>query len=255
MKRVFAAIAMSGLGACAWAAQDQPIELKSDTDRISYSLGNQIGSEIKGKASSLNPEILVKAIQDAISGAEPLMSAEDMRTSLAEYKRQMIAQAQAQRQQELARVTEEGKAFLAENAKKEGVVTLPSGLQYKVIEAGTGKSPGSRDKVTVEYRGTLVDGSEFDSSYKRGKPATFPVHGVIPGWMEALQLMKEGAHWEVFIPPELAYGKNGQMAGRTLIFDVKLNSVEEAPPEGGEAAQAPGAAAKPAAATDKPAGK
>jgi FKBP-type peptidyl-prolyl cis-trans isomerase FklB len=252
MKRVFAAIAMSSLGACAWAAQDQPTELKSDTDRISYSLGNQIGGEIKGKASNLNPEILVKAIQDAISGAKPLMSAEEMRNSLADFKRQMLAQAQAQRQQELTRMAEEGKAYLAENAKKEGVVTLPSGLQYKVIEAGEGKSPGPRDKVTVEYRGTLVDGSEFDSSYKRGKPATFPLHGVIPGWTEALQLMKEGAHWEIFIPPDLAYGNSGQMAGRTLIFDVKLNSVEQAAPEGAEAAKTQGAGAKAAETADKP---
>ena len=124
---------------------------------------------------------------------------------------------------------QQGEAFLATNAQVEGVVTLPSGLQYKIIREGTGKQPTASDTVTVHYRGTLIDGAEFDSSYSRGQPATFPVNGVIQGWVEALQLMKEGAKWQLFIPPELAYGERG--AGRdigpnaTLIFDVELLTV------------------------------
>jgi FKBP-type peptidyl-prolyl cis-trans isomerase FklB len=125
----------------------------------------------------------------------------------------------------------EGEAFLAENKKKEGVITLPSGLQYKVIKAGTGKKPKATDTVTVHYQGTLTDGKEFDSSYRRGQPVTFPVNGVIPGWTEALQLMEEGAKWQVFIPSSLAYGDRG--AGRdigphaTLIFEIELVSIQE----------------------------
>jgi len=124
----------------------------------------------------------------------------------------------------------DGEKFLAENAKKAGVKVLPSGLQYKVITTGTGKSPKATDTVTTQYKGTLIDGTEFDSSYKRGEPATFPVSGVIPGWTEALQLMKEGAKWQLFLPPNLAYGERG--AGRdigpnsTLIFEVELISVK-----------------------------
>ena len=125
----------------------------------------------------------------------------------------------------------EGEAFLAENKKKEGVITLPSGLQYKVIKAGTGKKPKATDTVTVHYQGTLIDGKEFDSSYRRGQPVTFPVNGVIPGWTEALQLMEEGAKWQIFIPSSLAYGDRG--AGRdigphaTLIFEIELVSIQE----------------------------
>jgi FKBP-type peptidyl-prolyl cis-trans isomerase FklB len=132
----------------------------------------------------------------------------------------------------------DGAAFLAENKKKEGVVTLPSGLQYKIITQGTGNTPKATDTVTVNYRGSLVDGTEFDSSYKRGQPATFPVNGVIKGWTEALQLMKEGAKWQLFIPSDLAYGEKG--AGNvigpnaTLIFDVELISAKEASQESPE---------------------
>jgi FKBP-type peptidyl-prolyl cis-trans isomerase FklB len=123
-----------------------------------------------------------------------------------------------------------GEAFLSENKKKEGVKTLPSGLQYKVIKAGTGKKPGLNDTVTVQYRGTLIDGTEFDSSYRRGQPATFPVSGVIPGWTEALPLMEEGAKWQLFIPPNLAYGERGAGGligpNAALIFEVELISVQ-----------------------------
>ncbi len=130
-----------------------------------------------------------------------------------------------QRVQEEAKYRAEGSEFLASNAKKQGVITLPSGLQYKVLEEGTGRSPGPNDSVTVHYRGTLIDGNEFDSSYGNNEPATFQVGGVIPGWTEALQLMKEGAKWQLFIPPDLAYGKRGPLSDRTLIFEVELISI------------------------------
>ena len=125
----------------------------------------------------------------------------------------------------------EGEVFLAENKKKEGVTTLPSGLQYKVIKAGTGKKPKSTDTVTVNYRGTLIDGTEFDSSYRRGEPASFGVSGVIPGWTEAMQLMQEGAKWQVVVPPNLAYGEKGAGPNigpnATLIFEIELISIQE----------------------------
>jgi len=141
-----------------------------------------------------------------------------------------MAEAEAMAKEMGEKNLKEGEAFLQENAKREGVVALPSGLQYEVIEEGTGKSPKPGDEVTVHYRGTLVDGTVFDSSYERGEPVTFPVEGVIPGWTEALQLMKEGAKWKLFIPPSLAYGERGagQVIGpnATLLFEVELISVQ-----------------------------
>ena len=164
MKRVLAAVVGSSLGLCAWAAQDPAVELKSDADQMNYSLGYQIGGDFKGQADTFNPQIVLKGMNDGLSGAEPLMTPEQMRSSLAKLKTQLLAQAQAQRQEALKKMEEEGKAFLAENAKKDGVVTLPSGLQYKVIEPGTGKSPGLQDTVTVDYQGTLIDGSKVKNT-------------------------------------------------------------------------------------------
>ena len=172
------------------------------------------------------PEL--KRIRDALEGKEPGMSPEEIRETISSLqKRAFIAQQQRLREQ-AAKNLEEGKAFLAENAKKEGVKTLPSGLQYRVITEGTGASPKAGETVTVNYRGTFLDGTEFDSSYKRGKPASFQVDGVIAGWTEALQLMKPGDKWQLFVPSELAYGQRGM--GRippnsTLIFEVELVSL------------------------------
>ncbi len=226
MNKLLTALAVAAVWPSAWA-EDAPVGLADQADRINYSVGFRVGSDFKGKGA-LNPELLVKGIQDAVAGAEPLISREAMQGALADLQRQAVAEAQAKRQQELDRLIEEGRVFLGENAGKEGVVTLPSGLQYRVIEPGSGDSPGPQDSVTADYRGTLIDGSEFDSSYKRGQPATFALQGVIPGWTEALQLMRPGAHWELFIPPDLAYGDQGKLAGQTLVFDVKLLSVTPA---------------------------
>jgi FKBP-type peptidyl-prolyl cis-trans isomerase FklB len=228
MKPLFAALLQTGLCVCAWAGEDAPAALQSEADRLNYSVGYRVGSDLKAQGAEVEAEMLVRGIADALSGTVPALSAEEMWTSLAALQQKAIADAEGKRQETLARLREEGRAFLAENAKKEGVVALPSGLQYRVLESGNGPSPKAEDTVTVDYKGTLIDGTEFDSSFKRGEPATFPVQGVIAGWTEALQRMKVGDHWELLIPAELAYGDQGQLAGRALIFDVKLLAVQAA---------------------------
>ncbi len=204
---------------------------KDQKDKVSYSIGVEIGKNLKKQSVDVNSEFLVKGVKDAYSGEKLLLTDDEMKEALTAFQREMMA-----KQMEIAKKTgeknqKEGEAFLAENKAKEGVTVLPSGLQYKVIKAGTGKKPKATDKVTVHYRGTLIDGTEFDSSYRRGQPVSFPVNGVIAGWTEALQLMEEGAKWQVVIPSKLAYGERG--AGpqigpnATLIFEIELISVEE----------------------------
>lgn len=205
-------------------------ELKNEKDKINYSVGYQVGSDLKRQGVEIKPEVLVKGVQDAIDGTEPLLSQEDMRSTLVALQKRIMAAQQEQNMKKAQENLAAGKAFLDENAKKNGVKTLPSGLQYMVIKEGTGKKPGKNDTVTVDYRGTLIDGTEFDSSFKRGQPATFQLNRVIPGWTEALQLMKEGSKWKLFIPPDLAYGERGAGGtigpNSTLIFDVELLSVK-----------------------------
>lgn len=210
-----------------WAAE--PVKLDDDSSRISYSLGYQIGGDFKRQGVEMNAEAVVKGIEDAISGAEPMIPPKAMNNLLVTLKRKVVADEQSKlkkgRREEELRYIAEGKKFIVENAAKPGVKTTASGLQYKVIEPGKGKSPAATDKVTVNYRGTLINGNEFDSSYKRGKPISFSLNGVIKGWTEGLQLIKEGGKIQLFIPPPLAYGDRGPMAHRTLIFDVELISV------------------------------
>jgi FKBP-type peptidyl-prolyl cis-trans isomerase FklB len=200
-------------------AQEKPA-LKNQKEKVSYIIGMDIGSNLKRQSIDVDPNILAKGVQDALSGAKPLLSNEEIQETMVAFQKEMMEK-QKQR----------GEAFLSENKKKEGVKTLPSGLQYKVIKAGTGRKPKLNNTVTINYRGTLVDGTEFDSSYRHGQPATFPVSGVIPGWTEALQLMEEGAKWQLFIPPNLAYGERGAGGligpNATLIFEVELISVQE----------------------------
>ncbi len=219
------ALALSG---AAFAADAQ--ELKSEKDRVSYSIGMDLGSNLKKQEIEIDPDVLAKGLKDSYRGAKTALSQEEAHRTILEFRQAMMAK-QAEKMKIIAEKNKrEGEKFLAENAKKAGVKTLPSGLQYKVLTPGTGKTPKATDTVTVNYKGTLIDGTEFDSSYKRGQPATFPVSGVIAGWTEGLQLMKEGAKYELFIPPNLAYGERG--AGRdigpdaTLIFEVTLLSVK-----------------------------
>ena len=213
-------------------AAAEPLKLEEETPRINYSLGYQIGGDFKRQGVEMDAEAVVQGIRDALAGAEPQMTPAEMNATLSELKRTVVAN---QRQRNVERELDyikEGKEFLEQNAKKEGVVTTDSGLQYKVIQPGTGKTPGPEDQVTVHYRGTFIDGKPFDSSYKKNKPATFRVNGVIKGWSEGLQLMKEGGKSQFFIPENLAYGDRGPLAHRTLIFEVELLKVEKAPLEG-----------------------
>lgn len=204
---------------------EDAMKLEDETARINYSLGYQIGGDFKRQGVELNSEAVVKGMQDALSGSEPMMSQEEMNAMLVELKRKVVAQQRAKRRESELEKVAAGKKYLEENAKKPGVVTTPSGLQYKIIEAGSGKTPGSTDTVTVNYRGTLINGNEFDSSYDKGKPVSFPLNGVIKGWTEGLQLVKEGGKIQLVIPSQLAYGDRGPLAHQTLVFDVELISI------------------------------
>lgn len=206
----------------------------SEKEKLSYSIGYTQGNNMTGffKAQSveLDTNTVVEAFKAGFSGAKPVLTEQEIHQTLSELQKNIAAK-QAEGMKETAEKNKKaGEAFLAENKKKEGVITLPDGLQYKVLKEGAGKTPKATDKVQVNYRGTLIDGREFDSSYKRGEPATFQVNAVIPGWAEALQLMKAGSKWEVFIPSSLAYGEKGagHMIGpdSTLIFEIELLSIE-----------------------------
>jgi len=205
----------------------EALKLDSETARINYSLGYQIGGDFKRQGVEIDAEAVVKGIEDALSGAEPLMPAEQMQAMLVELKRKIVEEQKARLHNVELKAIEEGKQYRENYGKQEGVVTTSSGLQYKIIEPGSGKTPGPADKVTVNYRGTLIDGKEFDSSYKKGEPATFPLNSVIKGWTEGLQHVKEGGKIQLVIPPGLAYGKRGPLSNQTLVFDVELISVGE----------------------------
>ncbi|MDH5768788.1 MAG: FKBP-type peptidyl-prolyl cis-trans isomerase [Nitrospirota bacterium] len=224
-------IALSLVLLVSQVSAEEKLILKDQKDKVSYSIGTNIGNNFKKQSVDINPDALVQGIKDALSGEKALMTEQEMNETMKAFQQEMMT-----KQAELAKIVgeknkTEGDIFLAENKKKKGVITLPSGLEYKVINEGSGAIPKLTDKVTVHYRGTLIDGTEFDSSYRRGQTATFPVNGIIAGWKEALQLMKAGSKWQLFIPPTLAYGERG--AGRTigpnatLIFDIELLSIEE----------------------------
>lgn len=202
--------------------------LEDTKDKINYSVGFQIGGDFRRQGVELNPEALVRGVRDAMGEKEPLLPKEEMWSTLSAMKKKLDLSERKQKSQRIAEDVRAGTAFLMENAKKEGVVTLESGLQYVVLSEGSGKSPKANDNVTVRYRGTLVDGSEFDSTDRRGKPATFRVDEAIPGWRQALPLMKEGARWKIFLPSRLAYDGRGPLEGKTVIFELELVSVTPA---------------------------
>jgi len=207
------------------------VELKDQKDKVSYGIGVSIGNNLKRQSVEVNLDVLFQGIKDSLAGGKMLMTEQEISETMMNFQKELMAKQQAHRKELGEKNKKEGEEFLAENKKKEGVVTLPSGLQYKVIKEGDGKVPTINDTVTVNYRGTLIDGTEFDSSYKRGQPVTFPVKGVIPGFSEALQLMKVGSKWQLFMPSNLAYGERG--AGEeigpnaTLIFELELLSIKE----------------------------
>jgi FKBP-type peptidyl-prolyl cis-trans isomerase FklB len=219
------------IGILAGQVYAQDVVLQTQKDKVSYSIGMDIGMTLKNQSIEVDPAILSRGIKDSMTGQKPLMTEQEIRDTITAFQKEMTAKQQELAKQMGEKNKKEGETFLAENKKKEGVKTLASGLQYKVIKAGTGKKPKATDTVTTNYRGTLVDGTEFDSSARQGKPATFRVNGVIPGWTEALQLMEEGAKWQLFIPSNLAYGERGTQGGpigpnAALIFDIELISIQ-----------------------------
>jgi FKBP-type peptidyl-prolyl cis-trans isomerase FklB len=204
--------------------------LETLQQKASYSFGVDFAKRLKQQGIDLDIPALTRGITDAASGNALAFEEGEMTQVKAEYTQKLRAELMQQQQELAAKNLEAGKQFLAENAKKEGVVTLESGLQYKVIKNGDGPSPQAEDTVTTHYRGTLIDGREFDSSYKRGQPASFPVKGVIKGWTQALLMMKVGDKWELYVPPELAYGaqQRGEVIepNSTLLFEIELLEIK-----------------------------
>jgi FKBP-type peptidyl-prolyl cis-trans isomerase len=212
--------------------------LKTSKEKFSYALGMNLGTSLHKQGVEVDPAIVAQGLRVALAGGKTLLTPAEAQAAMMEVQKGL-----QQKQQEKMQVTgeankKEGDAFLTANKTKEGVVTLPSGLQYKILKAGAGPKPTANDSVVCNYRGTLINGTEFDSSYKRGQPATFPVSGVIKGWTEALQLMPVGSKWQLFIPSSLAYGERGAGGDigpdATLIFEVELMSIQEKPADDGK---------------------
>jgi FKBP-type peptidyl-prolyl cis-trans isomerase FklB len=227
-----ALVAILGVWAAWGAFAADPSPLKDPKERISYTLGMNFGRDLKRNNVEISPDLFVKGLNDALGGGKTLLTEEEGREIMMAFQQEMRAKMTEKQKGDSDKNKKTGDAFLAENKKKEGVQTTASGLQYKVITKGTGKVPTSNDTVICHYRGTLIDGTEFDSSYKRAEPATFPVTGVIKGWIEALQMMPVGSKWQLVIPAELAYGDRGNPripGGSVLIFDIELLSIK--PPE------------------------
>ena len=217
---MLAAVALPGLAA-------EKAELKTDPEKNGYSVGYDIGRSLRTQLGDVDTEAMARGLKDAMGGVAPVLSDQEMQQRFLTMRQEAAAKVAEKNKKD-------GEAFLAKNKGEKGVKTTASGLQYKVVTAGKGAQPKPGDTVTVNYRGTLIDGTEFDSSYKRGQPATFPLQGVIPGWTEALQLMKEGSKWMLYIPSNLAYGERsaGPLIGpnSTLIFEVELLSIKKPAP-------------------------
>lgn len=232
MKRTLIALTVASVGFFAqhaFAAENQGTKLTDKKDKISYSIGVDVGKSIQKQKIEINPESFLAGFKDGQADKLTLMTEEEIRQTLMALQTEMLEKHKTMAKELAAKNLAEGEKFLAENKKQKGVVTLPSGLQYRIIKEGKGTAPKATDMVTTHYRGKLINGTEFDSSYNRGEPAKFAVNGVIPGWTEALQLMKPGAKWELFVPAKLAYAENGvgQLIGpnSTLLFEVELLNV------------------------------
>jgi len=241
MKNLVIGITLATLAAPALA--QNPPALKDSKDKVSYSIGLDIGTTFKKQNMQISSDALVAGLKDGMSGAKPILSPDEVRQVMMEFSKDMREKTAAATKEAAEKNSKEGEKFLAENKAKPGVKTTASGLQYKVEKEGSGTPPKETDTVVVNYRGTLIDGTEFDSSYKRGEPATFPVNRVIKGWTEALQLMKPGAKYQLVIPSDLAYGPAGTGGdigpNATLIFEVELMSAKP----GEASAPSPAAAA------------
>jgi FKBP-type peptidyl-prolyl cis-trans isomerase FklB len=209
----------------------QPLTLKTQKDKLSYAIGMNIGQSMKKDSLDIDPAIVERGLKDAMSGGKLLMTDEEAKTVVTDFRAEMMKKKEAEAQQVGDANKQAGQQFLAANKDKPGVVTLPSGLQYKILKEGTGPKPTATDTVVCNYRGTLINGTEFDSSYKGGQPATFPVNQVIKGWTEVLQLMPVGSKWQVFVPSDLAYGSHSPAPeigpNSMLIFEIDLLSIQE----------------------------
>ena len=207
--------------------------LKTQKDKFSYALGMNLGASLHKQAVEVDPSIVAQGLRAALAGGKTLLTQEEAQAALMEVQNELRKKQQEKMQVAGEANKKEGEAFLAANKAKEGVVTLASGLEYKILKEGNGPKPAASDSVVCNYRGTLINGTEFDSSYKRGQPATFPVNGVIKGWTEALQLMPVGSKWQLFVPSSLAYAERGAGGdigpNATLIFEVELLSIQEKP--------------------------
>jgi len=219
------AVALTGVTMSGTASEK--IELKTDQEKNGYSVGYDIGRSLHRQLADVDAESMARGLKDAMNGVAPALPDQEIQQRFATVRQESAKKI-------VEKNKKDGEAFLAKNKSEKGVKTTASGLQYKVITAGKGKQPTAEDTVTVNYRGTLIDGTEFDSSYKRNQPATFPVKGVIAGWTEALPLMKEGSKWMLYIPANLAYGERGagNMIGpnSTLVFEVELLSIAKPAP-------------------------
>lgn len=231
MKIKLVAAAVMGLAMSTAIVAADASELGSDMDKLSYSIGADLGKNFKKQGIEINPTSMAKGLQDGMNGTSLLLTEDQMKEVLNKFQKDLMAKRNADFTKKADENKAKGDAFLNQNKAKDGVVSLPSGLQYKIIEAGKGAKPGKEDTVTVDYTGTLIGGEVFDSSEKTGKPATFKVSQVIPGWTEALQLMPSGSTWEVVVPAALAYG-NRSVGGpigpnETLVFKIHLISVKK----------------------------
>lgn len=231
MKRLI--ICLAALYAASTGLAQDKAPLKDQKDKASYSIGHDIGTTFKKQKVELNADALVAGLKDALAGKDPVLSKEERDKVLETFQKEMMEKQVAASKEAATKNAAEGEKFLAENKKKEGVKTTASGLQYKVLKEGTGATPKDTDTVMTNYKGTLIDGTEFDASEKHGGPATFRVTGVIKGWTEALQLMKVGSKYQIFVPSALAYGERARSAeigpNATLIFELELLSI--VPPE------------------------
>jgi FKBP-type peptidyl-prolyl cis-trans isomerase FklB len=217
------------------AKSTTPLTLKTDKDKDSYAIGLNVGKSLHRDEVDVDPNIVLRGLRDALAGGKTLMTDDEVKTTMVALQADVRKKQEAKLQLAAEANKKEGEAFLTANKAQEGVVTLPSGLQYKILTEGTGPKPTATDSVVCNYRGTLLNNTEFDSSYKRGQPATLRVNGVIKGWTEALQLMPVGSKWQLFIPSELAYGQRGAGPGgpigpnATLVFEIELLSIQEKP--------------------------
>lgn len=231
MKMKLVAAAAMGLAmSTTMAATDAPA-LNSDIDKLSYSIGTDLGKNFKKQGIEINPEIMARGLQDGITGGKLLLTEQQMKDVLNKFQKDLMSKRTADFNKTSQDNKIKGESFLKDNKAKEGIVSLPSGLQYKIVKPGNGQKPAKEDTVTVEYTGRLINGEVFDSTEKTGKPATFKLSQVIPGWTEALQLMPAGSTWEVYVPADLAYGPRsvGGPIGpnETLIFNIHLISVKK----------------------------